>query len=57
MKVTELSDRISIAAVDPLYGGVFVEQSGRYIVGAIRLKNPSAAKQSIEKLRGRLVSK
>jgi hypothetical protein len=46
--------RITFAAIDPLYGGVFAEQSGRYIIGAVRLKNPSAAKQLIEKLRGRL---
>ena len=56
VKESGTPDRISIAAVDPLYGGVFVEQSGRYIIGAIRLKNPSAAKQIVEKLRGRLGS-
>ncbi|HVO68354.1 MAG TPA: DUF6599 family protein [Syntrophales bacterium] len=56
MKETGTPNQISIEAVDPLYGGVFFEQSGRYIIGAIRLKNPSAAKQLVEKLRGRLDS-
>jgi hypothetical protein len=41
-------------AVDPLYGGVFVEQSGRYITGAVRLKEPSSATKLIEQLRERL---
>lgn len=52
--LTRTPDRISIEAVDPLYGGVFVVQSGRYIIGAVRLKNPSAAKQLTEQLRSRL---
>ncbi len=56
VKESEAPDRISIAAVDPLYGGVFVEQYGRYIIGAVRLKNPSAANQLVEKMRGRLDS-
>ncbi|MGZ3608217.1 MAG: hypothetical protein ACXU9J_09885, partial [Syntrophales bacterium] len=50
----EKPDRASIKAVDPLYGGVFVEQSGSYIIGAIRMKEPSSAIKLIEQLRGRL---
>ena len=57
VKESGTPDRISITSVDPLYGEVFVEQSGRYIIGAIRFKNPSNAKQLIEKLRGRLDSR
>ena len=45
---------VSIAAVDPLYGGVLVEQSGRYVIGAVRLRRPSSAKKIIEQLRERL---
>ena len=52
--VTEAPDWISIAAVDPLYRGVFVEQAGRYIIGAVRVKVPAAAKQLVEQMRGRL---
>jgi hypothetical protein len=44
----------SIAASDPLYRGVYIEQSGRYLVGAIRLKDPLAAKPLVESMRARL---
>jgi hypothetical protein len=47
-------DYVSIAAVDPLYGGVLAEQTGRYIIGAVRLKEPSSAAKLIERLRERL---
>jgi hypothetical protein len=46
--------RMRIIAVDPLYGGVLVEQSGRYIIGAVRVKNTSVAKQLIDELRERI---
>jgi hypothetical protein len=55
--LSETADLISMAAVDPLYGGVFVEQSGRYIIGAVRMKEPSVAKQLVEKMRNRLGSR
>jgi hypothetical protein len=45
---------VSIVAVDPLYGGVLVEQSGRYVIGAVRLKEPSSASKLIQQLRERL---
>jgi hypothetical protein len=44
----------AIAAVDPLYGEIFVEQSGRYVIGAVRLRKSSSAKKIIEQLRERL---
>jgi len=43
--------RISLASVDPLYGNVFVAQAGRFLVGAVRFRNPSIAKRLVEKLR------
>jgi hypothetical protein len=52
---TDAGGRPSIAASDPLYRGVYIEQSGRYLIGAIRLKDPSAAKPLVESLRARLV--
>ncbi len=55
IQVTETADRISLVAVDPLYGNVFVEQAGRYIVGAVKVKDISAAKQLVEQLRRRLL--
>ena len=51
---TDAGGRPSIAASDPLYRGVYIEQSGRYLVGAIRLKDPSTAKPLVESLRARL---
>ena len=50
----ESGERPEIAAIDPLYRGVYVEQSGRYLIGAIRLKDPSSAKPLVESLRARL---
>jgi hypothetical protein len=37
-----------------LYGNVFVEQYGCYLVGMIRFKEISGAKQLVEQLRKRL---
>jgi len=36
---------------------VFVEQSGRYLIGAVRVKEISAAKQLVEQLRKRLIKR
>jgi hypothetical protein len=52
---TKTGDRLSLSAVDPLYGGVFVEQSGSIVIGAIRTGKISAAEtivQSISKRAG-----
>lgn len=50
----ESGERPFLAAVDPLYRGVYVEQAGRYLIGAIRLKDPASAKHLVEALRSRL---
>ncbi|MEI8173797.1 MAG: DUF6599 family protein [Deltaproteobacteria bacterium] len=57
MNVTGTTDRTSLIAVDPLYRGVFVEQSGPYLIGAIRMKEASAAKPIVEQLRERLLKR
>jgi hypothetical protein len=57
VNVAETPDRISLASVDPLYGGVFAEQSGRYLIGVVRVKEISAAKQLVEQLRKRLIKR
>jgi hypothetical protein len=57
MNVTGTTDRNSLTAVDPLYGGVFVEQSGPNLIGAIRMKEASAAKPIVEQLRERLLKR
>lgn len=57
MNVTGTTDRMSLTAVDPLYGGVSVEQSGPYLIGVIRMKKASAAKAIVEQLRERLLKR
>jgi hypothetical protein len=54
IQLQEKRDYVTMVAVDPLYGGVFVERSGRYIIGAVRLREPSFATKLIEQLRVRL---
>ncbi len=54
IQMTEDPARTQVIAIDPLYGGVLVQQSGRYIIGAVRIKNTSVAKQLIEQLRRRI---
>ena len=54
-QLTEKPDKKSVKARDPLYGGVFLIQSGRYIIGAVRVKDPAASEQLVEELQGRIV--
>ena len=44
-------DRTFMEGVDPLYGGVFIEVAGRYIMGAVRIQDSSAVKQLLGQLR------
>jgi hypothetical protein len=50
---TGTGDRVSLEGADPLYGKVIAEQSGRYLVGAIRLKDAAAVKPIIEEMKAR----
>lgn len=52
-KLTGTGDRVSLDGSDPLYGKVIVEQSGRYLIGAIRLQDPAAMKPVVEELKNR----
>jgi hypothetical protein len=54
VRVTEAQGRTLLEAVDPLYGTVLVEQAGRHLVGAVRVKDRIAARQLIEQLRSRI---
>ena len=54
VRVTEAQGRNLLEAIDPLYGTVLVEQAGRYLIGAVRVKDGMAAKQLIEQLRSRV---
>ncbi len=52
--VLELSGGALLTATDPLYSGVAVQQAGRYIIGAVRLKNPPDEKPLLDELISRL---
>jgi len=46
--------RNALSTVDPLYGGVFVEQSGSRLIGVIRAEDPGTARMLVDDLRRRL---
>jgi hypothetical protein len=54
IRITENKDRVQLGAVDPLYGGVQVVQSGRYVVGVVRIKNDSLAGELLDQLHKRI---
>jgi len=54
VQLTETPDMTFISAVDPLYKNVYIEHSGRYLIGAVNLKTTSSGKQLVEQLRKRL---
>jgi hypothetical protein len=47
----------SMTAVDPMHGGVFIVQSGLYIISATLMKDASAAKAIVDQLRERLAKR
>ncbi len=49
--------RSSLEAFDPLYGKVYVEQSGRFVIGAIRVKDSGTARQLVKQVRERIGEK
>jgi hypothetical protein len=53
-RVTNAKGRTSLETNDPLYGKVFVELAGRFVIGAVRIKDSPAAKQLVEQLRTRI---
>jgi len=50
VQVSGSPGRMALEAVDPLYGNVVVQQSGRFLVGAVRVKDRAAAKQLVEQV-------
>ncbi len=49
--------RLTLVSKDPLYGKFYIEQSGKYILGAARLQDLKQAKAVIEKLWTKLEQK
>jgi len=47
------SGGMSLEAIDPLYGTVVVRQSGRFLAGAVRVKDMPAAKQLVDQVLAR----
>jgi hypothetical protein len=54
LRVTEGPERTALTAVDPLYGTVLVEQAGRFLVGAIRVRDAAAASALVGQIRRRV---
>ena len=54
LQATESADRASLQAVDPLYGRVLVEQSGRFLIGVVRYTDDAAVRQLMAHLLSRL---
>jgi hypothetical protein len=50
VRVDDTKEIISMSGTDPLYGKVFLRLSGKYLFGAVRFSDLSAAGQFIEKL-------
>lgn len=48
------AEHMAFEAIDPLYQGVSVQQTGRYLIGVVRMKNPAAAKPLLGEMRMRL---
>ena len=54
-EVHDVGSSDSLSGTDPLYGGVLLaELSGSYIVGAVRLKDPAAAGNLVDRIRQKL---
>jgi hypothetical protein len=47
---------IFLSGLDPLYGIVYVEEAGRYLVGAVRFKGESTARQVVEQVKAQAIS-
>jgi hypothetical protein len=50
VQVSGTPDKMVLVSVDPLYDGVYMEQSGRHLIGAIKVKKRDAARHVIEAL-------
>jgi hypothetical protein len=55
VRVAESTSRMSMEAIDPLYGAVVVQQAGRFLAGAVRIKDRPAATQLVEQVLARAV--
>ncbi len=54
VRVRATPGRRSLSAVDPLYGTVFAVQTGRFLLGAVRVRDRAAAERLVEQVRRRI---
>jgi hypothetical protein len=54
LRIIETEGRISLKAVDSLYGNVMVTQVGRHLVGAVRFHKSATAEQLVDQIRKRI---
>jgi hypothetical protein len=54
IRSSDIGSRMSLEAIDPLYGNVFAEAAGRFVIGAVRTRDTAATKELVEQIRLRL---
>ena len=54
VRSSDIGSRTSLEAIDPLYGNVFAEAVGRFVIGAVRTKDTAAAMELVDQIRVRL---
>jgi hypothetical protein len=54
IRISGTQDRMILTAVDALYGDVFMEQSGRYLIGVLKVKDKDAAKRLVDQLKEKM---
>ena len=54
IRSSDTGSQISLEAIDPLYGNVFAEAVGQFVIGAVRTSDKAAAKELVEQIRLRL---
>jgi hypothetical protein len=53
-RITQVGSRAVLESADPLYGKIYAEQSGRLLLGAVRVQDIPTAKILIDKMRAKL---
>jgi len=53
VSMTEKQGTIALSAADPLYGTVYLEQAGRFVIGALRVARAASARQIVEQVRAK----
>jgi hypothetical protein len=54
IRSSDTGSKLTLEAIDPLYGNVFAEAAGRFVIGAVRSRDTEATKELIEQIRLRL---